>query len=410
MTEQEKINVVVVDDIDESREMILRMLQFEPSIEVIGTARTGVQAIEIAQQLKPDVMVMDINMPDMDGITATETIRKKVPFIQVVILSVQNDPNYMRRAMLAGARDFLSKPPLIDDLTTAVRRAGDFAVEEKSKFVVAPFQTNGTPTTMPLGMVIPNPPSGKIIVVYSPKGGVGTTTIATNLATILKTADNKIALVDANLLFGDVAVFFNEHSRNTFLELLEHSEELDPEIIEDVMAINQKTGIHIMTAPKQPEFADGGKGESISRILTYMRQLYTYTIVDSSTYLTEMVQTCLDIADLIVLVTTQDIPSIKNAHQFLSLADSSGIDRDRIFFVMNRYDRRVAITPERVGETLKQPVKVTIPFEDRIISNAVNRGVPFILENKNLLASKAVHALADQIKERVNPVRENPVS
>lgn len=410
MTEQEKINVVVVDDIDESREMILRMLQFEPSIEVIGTARTGVQAIEIAQQLKPDVMVMDINMPDMDGITASETIRKKVPFIQVVILSVQNDPNYMRRAMLAGARDFLSKPPLIDDLTTAVRRAGDFAVEEKSKFVVAPFQTNGSPTTMPLGMVIPNPPSGKIIVVYSPKGGVGTTTIATNLATVLKTADNKIALVDANLLFGDVAVFFNEHSRNTFLELLEHSEELDPEIIEDVMAINQKTGIHIMTAPKQPEFADGGKGESISRILTYMRQLYTYTIVDSSTYLTEMVQTCLDIADLIVLVTTQDIPSIKNAHQFLSLADSSGIDRDRIFFVMNRYDRRVAITPERVGETLKQPVKVTIPFEDRIISNAVNRGVPFILENKNLLASKAVHALADQIKERMNPVRENPVS
>ncbi len=410
MTELYKVNVVVVDDIDESREMILRMLQFEPSIEVIGTARSGVQAIEIAQQLKPDVMVMDINMPDMDGITATEAIRKKVPFIQVVILSVQNDPNYMRRAMLAGARDFLSKPPLIDDLTTAVRRAGEFAIEEKSKFVVAPFQTNGTPVTLPLGMVLPNPPSGKIIVVYSPKGGVGSTTIATNLATVLKTGDNKVALVDTNLLFGDVAVFYNEHSRNTFLELLEHSEELDPDIIEDVMAVNQKTGIHIMTAPKQPEFADGGKGESISRILAYMRQMYTYIIVDTSTYLTEMVQTCLDIADLIILVTTQDIPSIKNAHQFLSLADASGIERDRIFFVMNRYDRRVAITPERVGDTLKQPIQVTIPYEDRIISNSVNRGVPFIIENKNLLASKAIHLLADQVKERVNPVKENSAS
>ncbi|PKN91657.1 MAG: histidine kinase, partial [Chloroflexi bacterium HGW-Chloroflexi-7] len=105
MGSQEKINVVVVDDIDESREMILRMLQFDSTIEVVGTGRTGIEAIESAQKLKPDVIVMDINMPDMDGITATEAIRKKVPYIQIVVLSVQNDANYMRKAMLAGARD-----------------------------------------------------------------------------------------------------------------------------------------------------------------------------------------------------------------------------------------------------------------------------------------------------------------
>lgn len=73
---------------------------------------------------------------------------------------------------------------------------------------------------------------------------------------------------------------------------------------------------------------------------------------------------------------------------------------------MNRYDRRVAISPERVGETLKQPVLVTIPFEDRIISNSVNRGIPFITENKNLLSSKAIYALAEIIRERANPVKE----
>ena len=77
---------------------------------------------------------------------------------------------------------------------------------------------------------------------------------------------------------------------------------------------------------------------------------------------------------------------------------------------MNRYDRRVAITPERVGETLKQPVQVTIPYEDRIISNAVNRGTPFILENKNLLSAKAIHALADLVKERLHPEKTPPSS
>ncbi len=129
----EKIRVLIVDDIAETRENLKRMLQFDQSIEVVAVARTGKEAIEVTQQLKPDVVIMDINMPDMDGIQATEMMRKKAPFTQVVILSVQNDPGYMRQAMLAGARDFLSKPPMIDELTSAIRRAGTMAQDERSK-------------------------------------------------------------------------------------------------------------------------------------------------------------------------------------------------------------------------------------------------------------------------------------
>ena len=407
MAAQEKIFVVVVDDIDESREMILRMLQFEPLIQVVGTAHTGLEAIDAAQKLKPDVIVMDINMPDMDGITATETIHKKVPFVQVVILSVQNDANYMRRAMLAGARDFLSKPPQIDELTLAVRRAGDLAHEEKAKFT-APYQTGGLTSPLPQGYPFTPVTHGKVIVVYSPKGGAGCTTLSINLATALKTSENKVAVIDTNLLFGDVAVFLNEHSKNTFLELLEKSEDLDAEIINDVIVVNNATGLHLMTAPKQPELAEEKHGHAITRILNYMRQLYQYIIIDTTPHLSDLVQSSLDVADYIVLLTTQDIPSIKNTNQFLALADASGIGRDRILFVMNRYDRRVAISPERVGETLKLPIQVTIPYEDRIISNAVNRGIPFVTENKNLLSSKAVFSLAEIIRERVKKEQETP--
>lgn len=404
MNAQEKISVVVVDDIDESREMILRMLQFDPTIEVVGTARTGLEAIDAAQKLKPDVMIMDINMPDMDGITATEAIRKKSTVIQIVILSVQNDANYMRKAMLVGARDFLTKPPLIDDLTTAVRRAGNLAHEERNK-AVAPFQTGGLTGPLPPGVIM-QVALGKIIVVYSPKGGTGCTTIATNLATALKTPENRVALVDANLLFGDVAVFLNEHGRNSFLDLIDHANDLDPEIINDVMAVNKNTELHIITSPKDPELQDAGKGEPVAKILTYMQQMYQYIIVDSTPYLTEVIQTCLDIADFIVLITTQDIPAIKNNNQFLSIADASGIARDRILFVMNKYDKRIAISPERVGDTLKQPVLVTIPFEDRIITNSINRGIPFIIENKNLLSAKAIYSLIQIIQDKSSQDRE----
>ena len=120
----EKIRVVIVDDIAETRENIRKLLQFESDIEVVGVARTGREGIDLATEISPDVILMDINMPDMDGITATENIRKDAPFVQVVILSVQGDPNYMRRAMLAGARDFLTKPPMVDELIAAIRRAG----------------------------------------------------------------------------------------------------------------------------------------------------------------------------------------------------------------------------------------------------------------------------------------------
>ena len=120
----DKIRVLVVDDVAETREMIRKLLQFEADIEVVGAARSGKEGLQLSQELDPDVVLMDINMPDMDGISATGAIRQKTPHVQVVILSVQGDQNYMRQAMLAGARDFLTKPPMGDDLTSAIRRAG----------------------------------------------------------------------------------------------------------------------------------------------------------------------------------------------------------------------------------------------------------------------------------------------
>src|SRR5512142_727148 len=135
----EKIRVMIVDDVSETRENVRKLLQFESDVDVVGLARTGKEAIQLSQELNPDVVLMDINMPDMDGISATEAIRSKQPAVQVVILSVQSDQNYMRRAMLAGARDFLTKPPMGDELISAIRRAGSMAQSERLKST--PVQT-----------------------------------------------------------------------------------------------------------------------------------------------------------------------------------------------------------------------------------------------------------------------------
>src|SRR4030067_159331 len=143
MAAGDKIRVIIVDDISETRENIRKLLQFENDFEVVGVGRTGREGIDLTKEVKPDVVIMDINMPDIDGIVATETIRRLVPFTQIVILPVQGPPTYMRRAMMAGARDFLTKPPSVDELTSAIRRAGRMAQEERAK-IPSRAQAGGT--------------------------------------------------------------------------------------------------------------------------------------------------------------------------------------------------------------------------------------------------------------------------
>jgi len=394
----DKIRVLIVDDVSETRENVKKLLQFESDVDVVGVARTGKEAIQLSPELDPDVVLMDINMPDMDGIAATEAIRSKQQAVQVIILSVQSDQNYMRRAMLAGARDFLTKPPMGDELISAIRRAGEMAKSEKSK--AARVQVT------PVSNVFGGAPGyggarGKIVTVYSPKGGTGCTTLAVNLALTLNNTDTRVALVDGNLQFGDVAVFINEQGKNTVIDLAPRAEELDPEIVEEVMVKHAASGLHILAAPSRPEYAEKVTSAQFAKLLEYLSHLYAYVVVDTAPLLTDVTLATLDVSDLIVLVTTQDIPSIKNCRLFLDLLQTLGVGRERILFVMNRFDKKINITPERVAENLKQEVALTIPLDDVTAIKAVNRGVPFALDNKSQPIARGVLSLAENVRARI---------
>jgi pilus assembly protein CpaE len=398
MAEAEKIRVLIVDDIAETRENVRKLLQFEADIEVVAAARTGREAIQLTQETGPDVVLMDINMPDIDGIAATEAIRQKMPFVQVVILSVQGDQNYMRRAMLVGARDFLTKPPMPDELVAAIRRAGKMAREERAKInqnlVSAPGGSSQA-------MMVVGGTQGKIIMVYSPKGGTGCTTVAVNLGVALCNEETHVVLVDANFQFGDVAIFLNEQGKNTVLDLAPRVDELDPDIVEEVMIKHAASGVHILASPSRPEYGEKVSPDQFSKLLSYLRQLYAYVVVDTSTDLNEVTLSVLDIADSVVLVTTQDIPSIKNDRLFLDLLLTLNISTGKVAFIMNKFDKRIAITPEKIGENLKQEVLAVIPLDERTVIPAVNRGVPFMLDNKTQPAARGIYTLAEALRARL---------
>src|SRR5918994_2045608 len=137
------IRVLIVDDIPETRDHLTKLLGFESDIEVVGAASSGAQAISLAAASAPDVILMDINMPDMDGITATERLSAEVPDAAVVMMSVQGEADYLRRSMLAGAREFLVKPFSSDELTSSIRQVYARERDKQTRMAVDPATTGG---------------------------------------------------------------------------------------------------------------------------------------------------------------------------------------------------------------------------------------------------------------------------
>lgn len=404
---EDKIRVLIVDDIAETRENIRKLLQFEPDVEVVGGAKTGAEGIQLAGEEDPDVILMDINMPDMDGIAATEIIRSKYPAIQIIILSVQNDLNYMRRAMLAGARDFLTKPPDVDELTAAIRRAGEMSKAERSKTAVAQAMMPRGGTIVSGSLVIPTVSQGKIIAVYSPKGGAGATTLVANLAVALHSDETPVAVVDGNLQFGDLSFFFNEQGKNNIVNLASSSEELDIDIINEVIIDHVDSGIKILAAPMRPEHAESVTGDQFGAVIKFLSQMYTYVLVDTASLLTDITLAGIDACDLLILITTQDIPAIKNARLFFDLAGGIGLDTERILIVMNRYDkRRSNITPEKVSENFKQEFASVIPLDEKLVVPAMDRGVPFMLQNRSQPVGRAILLLAENTRKKIAELEE----
>jgi len=409
MPEDQVFNVLIVDDQDETRKNVARLLQFENDINVVGTARTGKDAIRQAISLDPDVVLMDINMPDMDGIEATERIQEQAPISQIVILSVQGDTNYMRRAMLAGARDFLTKPPKSDELVTVIRRAG---AKAKAIRKDAQFAGRGTGSLIdPRGTTISLTGLGKIVAVYSPKGGVGTTTVATNLAVAMHSSETPAIIVDANLQFGDVVVFLNERGRTSVVDLAPLADQLDPELVREVVIHHEPSGIDILSAPPHPEDAERVSGTQFVKVLQFLARLYTYVIVDTDSGLSDVTLDTLDASDLLVMISSQDIPAIINTRMMLTLLINLGINKQKIVLVMSRFDKQLAITPEKVGHNLGHKVAAVLPEDREVVVPAVNRGIPFMLgEGKTKDIGKSILELVGKIRERLSKLEEEPAS
>jgi len=396
----DQIRVLIVDDIPETRDHLAKLLGFETDIEVVGAAASGREALEMAAQLLPDIVLMDINMPDMDGIAATERLSSEVPTAAIVMMSVQGEADYLRRSMLAGAREFLVKPFSSDELTTSIRQVYTREREKLSRIAVqAATPTNGTaaaaPTTVPAR---DDEEPGRIVAVFGPKGGVGRTTLAVNLAVAAATElGQRTCLVDASFQFGDVGVLLNLNPKNkSIADLIPELEVGEPESL-DTFLINHSAGIRVLLAPPSPEMAELITPPVVKRMLEALRATHDLVIVDCMSSFNDTTIAILDLADTVLTMLSLEITSIKNIRLFLEVADQLGYGSDKIRLVLNRADSSLGIRVADVEHSIGRRVDHTIVSDGRSVVYALNRGVPFFLSNREAQVSQDILRLASAV-------------
>lgn len=369
----DKIRVLIVDDIPETRENVRKLLQFEPDLEVVAHAATGDEAINMAEQYRPDIVLMDINMPDADGIAASQTITKNVPGTQVIIMSVQSEADYLRRAMLAGARDFLMKPFSGDELVGAIRDVHATRPVASSPVISHHISYGDSPDQSRRAFR-----AGKIVTVFSPKGGNGCTTIAVNIAVTLAEEGHNTLLLDGCLQFGGVDVMLNLRSMTSIIDLIERSGELDQELISSVV-ITHNSGLKVLLAPPRPEMAELVSAEDMRALLEQLRHMFDYVILDTSSGLNDVNIAMLDASDRIILVTQQNLPSLKNVSRFFDLSEDLEYEQGKVILVVNHASKKLNITVKDIEETLKWPAAAVIPEEPAAYS-AADQGRPLVSE------------------------------
>ena len=396
------IRVLIVDDIPETRDHLTKLLGFESDIDVVGSAASGGEAITLATSLTPDVVLMDINMPDMDGIAATELLARAVPTASVVMMSVQGEADYLRRSMLAGAREFLVKPFSSDELTASIRQV--YARErEKVSFMAAAAPAATTPAATGSNGAAKGSGGGEpgiVVAVFSPKGGVGRTTVAVNLAVAAATElGKKVVLIDGSFQFGDVGVLLNLNPKNkSIADLVPELEQAgnDVESI-DTFVINHSAGIRVLLAPPSPEMAELITPSGIRRIIDTLRKTHDLVVVDCTAFFNDTTLAILDSADTILTMLSLEITSIKNMRLFLEVADQLGYEAGKVRLVLNRADSALGIRVADVEHSIGRKVDDTIVSDGRSVVYALNRGVPFFLSNREAQVSQDILRLAKAV-------------
>ncbi len=380
----EPIKVLIADDSDETRELVKRLIELSDKLTLFGEARTGIEVLEVLKGGLPDLVLMDINMPGMNGLETTERISRIYPSLMVIMMSVQGETEYLRKAMMSGAREYLVKPFNLEVMEETLCNTYENEMERKRLIRLKEDQNSLQGQS-------------RVHVFFSTKGGVGKSVIALNTALDLVARNKgKVVLVDLDLQFGDLGILTNAKPLRTISEAVEDSALGDSELLSGFMETVH--GVDILLAPKKPEMAEYVTEQHVQSLIKTLKKTYRYILVDTSVSFNEITLSVLDQADHIHFITTMDLLSLKNTKLGLEVLRSLH-HLDKVDLVVNRTNRGPDISLQDIERSLGVKPSAAIPEEDKILLESVNQGLPIMTERKfkGSKFAKAITGLADNL-------------
>jgi pilus assembly protein CpaE len=367
-----KPRILIAGESGQMRRNMRRILDLDEGLEVIGEVSDGEEAVRWVRQKHPDLVIMDLELPVLDGIKATQIITAEHPEVGVIVVSDEGDLELLRAAMVAGARNFLVKPYTTVELMTAIYQ-----------------------------LIQRRPPAGgtkgTVLALYSPHGGQGRTTLAANLGVALAQDQAQVVAVDLNLQFGSLDLFLDLEPENTWQEMVWDLSELTPAQLDRYLTPHA-SGLKVLCAPRQPRWEEPIPAAEVQQVLALLRDPFQYILLDLSSGLDEVVLTALEEANLVMLLATQEVPSLRHISLFLDMLEEMEYPLEKVRLILNRYNDREEPRRQEIEKALKREIVWCLPDQRPIVGAAINQGQPVVLMAPKSPIARSIVGLARHLQ------------
>jgi len=379
--------IVTIDPDLSSRAETRRATQLA-HFQVVGESGYGVEAVTVAKEAPPDVFLVSVEEPVALALQTIEQLADAVPNAPTIVYSSLTDAQSVRRSMVAGARDYIVKPLKPEELSRAVY--GVLEQEERKR-----LRSEGA-----TGEVAAR---GTVITVFGAKGGIGKTTISTNLATTLaKITGASVCLLDMDTRFGDVAIMMDIAVEASIADVAKKIDEIDRDKIKDYL-VKHYSGVNILPAPLHPTEWRNMTPQHIEKIVELVAQTHDYVVIDTPGTFNELIAATLELANLILLVTSMDIASIKDTALALEMLRAAGVSEDKVKLTINHSTAANSLREDDVARVLEYDVFWRIPH-DLSVASSTQLGQPIVIAKPYARVSRSIidlaHALTGTRQEK----------
>jgi pilus assembly protein CpaE len=337
--------------------------------EITACSRVGSVAEVLEHEGPFDVLVAGPSLGTRSGLARLRLIHEELPGMALALAFSRRPDASLRDIVRTGAVDLLQLPVEDKELAEAVERAIELSGATVAVESVDPAPAAAAP-------VAGGP--GTVYTISSATGGCGKTFYATNLAFFLtRYTQKRVCIVDLDLQFGEVSTALRLRPKYTIFDALqrEDTDEADLQAHIEEYCVTHETGVSVLAAPREPSEADRISPPDVTRILEAVRNRFDYVIVDTPPALAETVLVAFDMSDLLYVMATLDLPSVRNMSVFLSTLDRLKVPTENVRLILNKAETDVGIDIDQVTKLFPQGFESVLPYAKEV-SRSINLGMP----------------------------------